>query len=204
MTFWVRWRFRKEWNEADHPRGKTTPESNSGSFAPAAGQMALDFNEINQQTELDFDPPAEPHDANMDLGPLLRELDQASKPAEKNPAVSWYKVRDKVEPGAILVSSWGYDQTNIDYYEVVKLTSSGKSAIVRPMSKVTADTKNWTVAPDQKGYGKGKGTMTKRILGAKADGKNLYERGHIKITDYQRAYLWDGKPDYETPPGFGH
>lgn len=33
-----------------------------------------------------------------------------------------------VEVGDVFYSSWGYDQTNIDYYKVVGLTKSGKSA----------------------------------------------------------------------------
>src|SRR5579872_670440 len=33
-------------------------------------------------------------------------------------------VADKIEPGAILYSSWGYDQTNIDFYLVTRSTKS--------------------------------------------------------------------------------
>jgi hypothetical protein len=31
-------------------------------------------------------------------------------------------VADKIEPGAILFSSWGYEQTNVDFYMVVRTT----------------------------------------------------------------------------------
>ena len=41
-------------------------------------------------------------------------------------------VADKIEPGAILYSSWGYDQTNIDFYMVTRTTKS--SAWIVPMS----------------------------------------------------------------------
>jgi hypothetical protein len=37
-----------------------------------------------------------------------------------------------IEPGAILYSSWGYDQTNIDYYMVTRTTRS--SAWIVPMT----------------------------------------------------------------------
>jgi len=40
-------------------------------------------------------------------------------------------VAEKIEPGAILYSSWGYDQTNIDYYMVTRCTA--KSAWIVPM-----------------------------------------------------------------------
>lgn len=42
-------------------------------------------------------------------------------------------VAEKIEPGAILYSSWGYDQTNIDYYMVKRVTKS--SAWIVPMTQ---------------------------------------------------------------------
>ena len=41
-------------------------------------------------------------------------------------------IPEKIEPGAILYSSWGYDQTNIDFYYVTRTTKS--SAWIVPMS----------------------------------------------------------------------
>jgi hypothetical protein len=41
-------------------------------------------------------------------------------------------VAEVIEPGAILYSSWGYDQTNIDYYMVTRTTKA--SAWIVPMS----------------------------------------------------------------------
>lgn len=35
MGYFDRWPLAKEWDESRHPRGKTTPQSNDGSFAPA-------------------------------------------------------------------------------------------------------------------------------------------------------------------------
>ena len=40
-----------------------------------------------------------------------------------------------VETGDVFESSWGYDQTNVDYYEVVGFTPSGKSVRLRPIGK---------------------------------------------------------------------
>lgn len=39
--------------------------------------------------------------------------------------------------GSILVSSWGYDQTNVNAYQVVGFTKSGKSARLREISTQT-------------------------------------------------------------------
>jgi len=41
-------------------------------------------------------------------------------------------VADVIEAGAILFSSWGYDQTNVDYYMVTRTTKA--SAWIVPMS----------------------------------------------------------------------
>ena len=38
-----------------------------------------------------------------------------------------------VEVGDIFAASWGYDQTNVDFYEVVGVTASGKSARIVPV-----------------------------------------------------------------------
>jgi hypothetical protein len=41
-------------------------------------------------------------------------------------------VAEVIEPGAILYSSWGYDQTNVDYYMVTRTTKA--SAWIVPMT----------------------------------------------------------------------
>lgn len=50
-------------------------------------------------------------------------------------------VATKIEPGAILYSSWGYDQTNIDFYYVTRATA--KSAWIIPMANVMTDVVGW-------------------------------------------------------------
>ena len=47
------------------------------------------------------------------------EAKAASRQARKHPANA-----QAVEVGTIFVHSWGYDQTNVDYYEVVRKTGS--------------------------------------------------------------------------------
>lgn len=39
-----------------------------------------------------------------------------------------------VEVGDIFAASWGYDQTNVDFYEVVGVTASGKSVRIVPIA----------------------------------------------------------------------
>ena len=57
-----------------------------------------------------------------------------------------------VKVGDVFVASWGYDQTNINYEQVVGVTKSGKSVYVKPIpfktvgegpGKVVADVDNF-------------------------------------------------------------
>lgn len=54
---------------------------------------------------------------------------KAKKKAQNNSVVC--------EVGTIVVNSWGYDQTNVDYYQVVKVTN--KTATLREISSKTVD-----------------------------------------------------------------
>jgi hypothetical protein len=93
-----------------------------------------------------------------------------------------------LEVGAILYSSWGYDQTNISWYQVIEVKDS--SVILREIAgKAAGEDK---VMPD---------------IGHFIDGPKLKRVGPgnvIRMTSYSRASVWDGKPKYETPIGMGH
>jgi len=97
--------------------------------------------------------------------------------------------------GDILVSSWGYDQTNIDYYEVVQATV--KTVVIRRLEdKVVkrGQTDDW-VMPIK---GKFKGApMRKKI-------KEWRGKPMVDISSYASAYFWDGLPKAQTNPMFGH
>ena len=68
------------------------------------------------------------------LNGLKLTLDyKATKKAEKKAYVPDVKVGD------VFVSSWGYDQTNVDYYEVVDLVGA-KSVVIRPIKATYEET----------------------------------------------------------------
>lgn len=96
-----------------------------------------------------------------------------------------------VQIGTIFASSWGYDQTNVDFYEVVKVTKA--SVVVREIAKAqqTADG-GWTgyVTP-QPGSFVGD-PQTRRL---KAGWDNTPS---VKINSYAWARMWDGKPQRFT------
>ena len=95
--------------------------------------------------------------------------------------------------GDILSSSWGYDQTNVDFYEVVGVTD--KSVKIVKISNTTISDKGasgLSVVPNTS-YKTGK-VMTKRVR----------ESGYVSISSYAVASKWDGRPEYETHPMYGH
>ncbi len=89
----------------------------------------------------------------------------------------------KLEVGHILVASWGYDQTNVDWFEVVKIV--GRFMVeVRPIGAVIDDT-----APlagrcyPRAGEFKGPATRHRVSWG-----------DNVRINESVHAHLWDGRP----------
>ena len=101
-----------------------------------------------------------------------------------------------IQVGDIFYSSWGYDQTNVDFYQVVGLT--GASVKVRQIAQRTvrsggAGGDSVVAVPD---HFVGE-VMTKRI-------QNYSDVPTFTLNSYSSAYLWDGTPKYQTGFGFGH
>lgn len=94
----------------------------------------------------------------------------------------------QLEPGAILYSSWGYDQTNIDFYRVERV-KNGWAVLQEIAKSETSD---------------GPGTMTGRVVPVdpqKPVGDPFRRKigecmGQpcLKICSYEYAYPWDGRP----------
>lgn len=92
----------------------------------------------------------------------------------------------ELEQGMILVSMWGYDQTNVDWYEVVAVTRA--TVQIRQIRGHRVEDA---------------GFMTERVeplpgeyVGEAMRRKPLsYTSGPaVAINDYANAYLWDGNP----------
>ena len=111
------------------------------------------------------------------------------------------------EVGDVLVSSYGYDQTNVAFFRVVGLTASGKSVRIVPAGQRVVD------------YSKGSERVVPGELVTGADGMlgmttsliRWYEsRGERKwcvgvpVGYKVTADLWDGQPRYQTAFGWGH
>ena len=110
------------------------------------------------------------------------------------------KERREFEHGAkkgdIFYSSWGYDQTNVDFYEVTAV--KGKMVVVREIGgKVVRESTgaDYVVATPGRFVGE---PLKRRPQPSGSRGS------YIKINNVQTAWPWDGKPKYQTASGWGH
>lgn len=93
--------------------------------------------------------------------------------------------------GDILVSSWGYDQTNVDFYQVTSV--NGQKIIIQEIrSKIAHPSQGYDLMmPVPNAW---YGAPMNRMVGTHG----------IKVNSVQYAYKWDGKPQYQTAAGYGH
>ena len=102
--------------------------------------------------------------------------------------------KHNLKVGDILYSSWGYDQTNIDFYQVTEVIGDKSVKIRAIASKLDHAERgaDYIVAiPD-------------KFLNSKTMLKRVQQGNCIKIASYAYAYPWDGQPRYETASGWGH
>ena len=113
----------------------------------------------------------------------------------REPEVAPAAEAEGIKKGDIFVSNWGYDQTNVDFYEVTDV--KGKIVVIREIHK--------QVTPGS--HGSDKVTpLPGRFDGEPMRKRPSYRNGKpsLKMTDYAWAYPWDGKPEEQTSSGYGH
>lgn len=100
-----------------------------------------------------------------------------------------------LEVGSILYSSWGYDQTNVNFYEVTDVR--GKMVEIREIgSKVVREQQGADYVAATPGRFIGKPLRRRPQMSG--------SRAYVKVNNVQNAYPWDGKPKYQTAMGWGH
>ena len=95
--------------------------------------------------------------------------------------------------GTALYCSWGYDQTNVDFYEVT--AHIGKATIeIRPIGQALASA------------GRGSDSVTPQFGNFTGEPmrKRMNKWGGLTMTTYSNAYPWDGTPKHQTASGWGH
>lgn len=90
----------------------------------------------------------------------------------------------KLEAGHVLKASWGYEQTNVDFYQVVRVVSPSMVEI-REIGQTTVQETGWATGKCIPMIDQFIGeTMRKRVT----DGST------VKLASYAYARLWDGHP----------
>jgi len=96
--------------------------------------------------------------------------------------------RTTLKPGTVLVNSWGYDQTNIDYFQVTEVSSTGRTVTIRPIASrsvedgpVAMSGSCWPLADHFTGP-----AMVKHVR--PGDSVKIHEWGSY-------AHPWEPKPD---------
>lgn len=84
---------------------------------------------------------------------------------------------DKIQAGSILYSSWGYDQTNIDFYKVVRRSGSLVELVEIGQHRERTE--------HDGGYTKPSDNVTSEPF------KKRIGKYGVKINDYANAWLWD-------------
>lgn len=132
-------------------------------------------------------------------------LANAIKTAEKYHEAGWWNYvgtdekeepRKRVQPtceqygvkvGDVWRCSWGYEQTNIDFYEVTKVTRC--TVWLTPIGHTV----------EQDTWGSGKAMPCPGTYRGEAKSHRLkegYGGACVTMTSYADAYPWDGKPEY--------
>lgn len=111
--------------------------------------------------------------------------------------------------GDILSSSWGYDQTNRDYYQVVRITPA-KIALRKIKTEVVAYGEGSDeVRPVKDAFESAENACSSEIPYTSETGalrKVVYMRDgySCKVSDCAWAHLWSGGCEFQTSGMAGH
>ena len=103
-------------------------------------------------------------------------------------------VSHSLKVGNILVASWGYDQTNIDFFEVLAVLPKSVKLVMINKRSVDDNGPTVRVIPipgcPHPHY---RDVVTRRVI-----------HGRVAYDSCRSAALWDGLPENETGWGYGH
>lgn len=111
----------------------------------------------------------------------------AQRKAEQRQAQKEF--RTSLVVGDVLYASWGYEQTNVDWYQVVEVKPSGKTVIIREICGESVEDVGWMCGytmPAKDRFAKDSEPMTKRVREGEA----------VTVDSVRDAYKWDGQQKY--------
>tara|TARA_Y100001951_G_scaffold76194_1_gene63354 strand:- start:260 stop:844 length:585 start_codon:yes stop_codon:yes gene_type:complete len=106
--------------------------------------------------------------------------ENCAKKSRKSP-----DAKDHFEVGDVLFDSWGYDQTNVDWFQVTKV--KGKSIWLRPICENSSDAGNCSYGYTQPRRNHFKGEEFR---------KTVQPDGYVCSPLRGSLRKWDGKPQY--------
>lgn len=90
----------------------------------------------------------------------------------------------------ILVSSWGYDQTNIDFYQVVAVSPTRRSINIRPIAREIIEYSGQAMS--------GKVIPLRNDFTGNASAHRVTPGNRIRLSSFSGARPWEGKPEVYT------
>lgn len=122
-----------------------------------------------------------------------QEFNKQQKAKQEKRAAEFMEM---VEVGTIFYASWGYEQTQTDFFEVVKKTA--KTVTLRPIESTyeACGTMDGYVMPVP-------GKFREFDVHVPAEGKRFKMQGYdsvpsVSLCSYANAYMWDGKKKHES------
>jgi hypothetical protein len=117
--------------------------------------------------------------------------------------------------GDILVSTWGYDQTNVDFWWVFSLTPSAKSVRIRPLAQRVVDYSQGSErvvpvdpAEDRRTTDEATTSLIRWFDHRSwVNGRTVVEETWcvgVPVGHRNTAHRWDGRPVHQTAFGWGH
>lgn len=96
-------------------------------------------------------------------------------------------IKHPLQIGSILYTSWGYEQTNIDFYQVIELIGTS-TVVLRELAQEKITERNDSFC------GKTKAKPNRFIN--EPFRKRANAQGIVRMNSFSLAWLWDGSPLY--------
>lgn len=179
----------------DNPAAMIVRYDNNGPCAVMfGGRRSKPDNRYRYPTE----ERREEHIAEWLDGLRMRQKDVSDRRKERNAG-------HDLTPGDILSTSWGYDQTNVEFYLVAELRGKTMVRLVPICEAVTrthTTSENVVADPDNiRDF-----DVLLGLHGREQCAKGRWKRAskHGVSLPHSMATKWDGKAKYQTAWGFGH
>ena len=96
-------------------------------------------------------------------------------------------IKHPLQIGSILYTSWGYEQTNIDFYQVIELIGTS-TVVLRELAQERIIERNDEFC--------GKTKAKPNCFIDEPFRKRANAQGRVRMSSFSHARLWDGDPLY--------